>query len=325
MTMTWRTRGHSRFVEPGEWQTSQGDVRSVDGETGVPLLFFPDLQDEEPDGQWDMVSPFPNPDCDYADCRIASKLKLKKIPAPQKRDRTAELAAPEANAPQNVATAMAQALLDGKINKITTPVPAGDGLRIPKAIPVTFACFYPPLYILRRAQGESATTLEREWAEAFEKTRQHFGAIFKMEINRLNFATAVQNVITRIHDPSSPSSKEQWRLWFNNAFQAAHEMVVVCHGSRAAEKILKKLRDGFAANLVDFEDAWRSVEEDTQLPPPQPTTQPNITQLDARAIQTEVQALKTTTSELVKQINNTNSKSSFRPWRGRGRGRGSAQ
>ena len=97
-------------------------------------------------------------------------------------------------------------------------------------------------------------------------------------------------------------------------------MITVTHGQKAADRVVKKLKEGFESNLVDVEDAIRLAEEEEKA-----TAVPNAPQQapssDLRSVQQQIATIAATTADLVKQIKEHVPSGSFRG-RGRGRGRG---
>ena len=306
----WRLRRRGRWVQPGPSQRSVGTIHSV--EDNLPLIMLD--EDNQPNEKFISLSPFPNPDCDYFDVTlIPPKISTRSI----KRQREGDHAPDKDTKPQE----LAQAFLDVSKNaKVTFAVAAGDGLRIPKSIPATVSCLVPPLWAIRKANGEDPANLELEWTKAFNAFKDHFGAVFRLDVHRSAYALAVQNTVQRIYTPTAPQSKEAWKSWFYNSFQAVHEVITVTHGQKAADRVVKKPKEGFESNLVDVKDAIRLAEEEEKA-----TAVPNAPQQapssDLRSVQQQIATIAATTADLVKQIKEHVPSGSFRG-RGRGRGRG---
>jgi len=252
--MTYRTRGHSRFVRPGNWQNVTGYVFEQSEESMD--IYINEEQNEE--SKFMNIAPFPSPDCEY------TRFEITKFNTTVKRARRVELDQPKRGEPvrrievaqseREIAIVTAQAVQDARLKKVTKPIQGGEGLRTAVAIPTELNALSPHIWFEKLLAGADKKELLGEWTQSWDDLAKTLGAVVKFGERREAYLAARRNTVVSIMG-EHPRVKDDWRLIYRNVSTALHELVLAAtNQQKVADIIQRDLRLAVENNYVDIEE-----------------------------------------------------------------------
>jgi hypothetical protein len=317
VTMTWRLKGHGKYVSAGEVTTSGATIFSM--EDGRPhLLLDEDKEDEDP--VFVTLTPFPNGDVEYFKVQVHPGTKPKAVKRPR-------AATPAAEALSNAD--LAQHLIDGKAGKRTVEVPCSEGLRVPVNTPKPFSALYPNLFWAKKERGEPVDKVVAEWEGQLTQLQTHMGAVaIRAPQVRDDLDLCRQTILQsmRVTIADRPADRKQWRSLFWHTINFLKICIQVANGAAAAAAVETQARTSFNKGLMDFEELIGSMETPAAPVHQAPTQGQASTPGAANGVSVQefrsFQAEMSKTIGLIQQFLHQNQGGTGGNYRGRGRGRG---